>query len=124
MPRPIIKPIREDDFYVEHSTVVDSPIYWGSRAEMERRGIGAERLDHADLHGSSAKWGDPLAYGWEDKTIEIREGIEHSLREGDFGTVRREDLREFCESYRHSYFRPRPGLITWTRPSDEEQNDG
>jgi len=66
MTRMILKPDRDVDFYVEWSTIVDSPIWSGTRAEMlTSLGEGsAERLDRADKHGTSSfgRW-----FGYGDK---------------------------------------------------------
>lgn len=52
MPSSIIKPKRDEDFYVRYSTVVDSPCEFGTRDQMIAQGIDAERLDRADQHSS------------------------------------------------------------------------
>lgn len=65
MGRLILKPDRDVDFYVEWSTIVDSPIRSGPRAYLEAE-LGpdsAVRFDRADKHGSSSlgRW-----YGFDD----------------------------------------------------------
>lgn len=65
MARLILKPERDVDFYVEWSTIVDSPIRSGTRAELEAE-LGpdsAVRFARADKHGSSslARW-----FGYDD----------------------------------------------------------
>lgn len=114
MPRYIIKPKADEDFYVAYSTVVDSPCESGSRAEMSH--IAAERLDRADEYGTSAQWGEPPVYGWDDQKITVREGIIDPTRpeRSFYGEVKRGDLRAFCESLQEDgYFHPLAGLVTW-----------
>lgn len=77
MPSYVVKPTREEDFYVYWSEIVEAPVMWGNRAETlaylasrpdSDRTNPVERLDRADQHGSSALWPrvtDPI-YGWND----------------------------------------------------------
>lgn len=119
----IIKPKTDEDFYVIYSSVVDSPVIWGTGAELladRWAKVDAERLARTDATGSSALWCDPPEHGWQDETVMVREGIEDPMRPPDafWGTVRRDDLRSFCESARHGVFHPRAGLVTWEVDSD------
>jgi hypothetical protein len=68
MPSYIVKPSRDEDFYVVWSTVVDHHTFAGTRAEvkeeLEYRFEHAEdeRFERADSTGTSACWED-----WEDE---------------------------------------------------------
>lgn len=68
MPRYIVKPNRDQDYYVEWSEVVDGPIFHGTRAEMAEYGIAQRwsspeaRLTRADETSNSALWYHP---SWE-----------------------------------------------------------
>lgn len=79
MPTIIVKPDRDVDFYLGWSSVVDAPVWFGSRAEVLEddgtRSLGLwenvpgetiTRLDRADEFGTSALYGDPRDGGWED----------------------------------------------------------
>lgn len=75
MGRYIIKPHKDLDLYIEWSTVVDAPLFVGSRVEITEYltgGIGhdahtpslaLERLDRADERGSSML--DPTGCDWD-----------------------------------------------------------
>ena len=111
----IIKPIRDEDFYVVYSSVVDAPIRCGTRAELEAtyEHAGADRFARADETGSSSKLGWD---GWADQTITVREGFRpDAYPENSWGAaVARADLRKFCESVdADGYWNPPEGLITW-----------
>ena len=59
MPTYIIKPSRDEDFYVWWSTVVDAPIGWGPRDYVPLDNEGSpERFARADERGTSANWPD------------------------------------------------------------------
>ncbi|WP_291794039.1 hypothetical protein [Brevibacterium sp.] len=117
MPEYIIKPSRDEDFYAVYSTVVDSFTIWGTRAQLESVYDRAEpqRFERADWSGSSALWPSPdnPALGWGDERITVREGLampDNALS----GTVRRERIREFCETADHSgVFHPPEGMVEW-----------
>lgn len=77
LPRSIVKPEKDKDFYVEWSTVVDAPTFYGTRAdiiehskESDWRHIAEERLERADATGTSARW---YKASWEDDEIYILE---------------------------------------------------
>ena len=118
MPRIIMKPKADVDFYVEYSTVVDSPVSTGTREYYEKRGESAERMDRVDEKGTSVLWGDPedLFLGWNDTEIQIREILtDNEPDEPAYATINREDLQEFCESMPEDYRTPHPKsyLLTW-----------
>lgn len=54
MPNYIVKPVADEDFYVDWSTVTDCPSMWGSREQLLRRRVPPERLDRADATGTSS----------------------------------------------------------------------
>jgi hypothetical protein len=64
MPKYIIKPNPEVDFYVDWSTIVEDAISWGDRKFMRKCGVEKERLERADQTGTSA-------YGQKDRSGEI-----------------------------------------------------
>lgn len=113
MPSFIVKPRRDEDFYVEYSTVVDAPIRWGGRAHFQAahdRLIAqqvtddrytADRFLRADENGSSCLPfdldGTPLGwYWWKVTTFQIMEGP------GGPGTIERDHLRAYCEAWDRS----------------------
>jgi len=111
----IIKPLRDDDFYVVYSSVVDAPIQFGTRAELEATYEFAApvRFERADEHGTSSfhRW-----HGWDDKVISVRGGFRPGAYPANAwcATVAREDLRALCESVdADGYWNPLDGLITW-----------
>ncbi|MFD6400792.1 hypothetical protein [Nocardia sp. NPDC060249] len=121
----IIKPTRDEDFYVVYSSVVDAPIRCGTRAELEStyEHAGADRFARADEHGSSSKLGWD---GWAEQTITVREGFRPEAYPANAwcATVARADLRQFCESVdADGYWNPPEGLITWEL-FDEEDGRG
>lgn len=77
MPAYVVRPSKDEEFYVLWSDITDSPYCWGNRAEMREnwRHMGShvgpwdeERFDRADRVGSSALWPsrtNPI-YGWDD----------------------------------------------------------
>lgn len=54
MPHYIVKPVKDEDFYVDWSTITDAPSMWGTREQMLRRRVAADRLDRADATGTSS----------------------------------------------------------------------
>jgi len=75
MPSYIVKVDQDTDLFVEWSTVVEAPCFWGSRAAMEAAGYATDRLDRAEATGSSCAgdisgwytWGEGFIYdqqGW------------------------------------------------------------
>jgi len=98
MPSYILKPKPDEAFYVQWSTVVDSPTAWGTRqalsaalSEWDARRAAPERFDRADLTGTSAHGG--YYYGWNCDTALIRE-----LDGVPDGLIRLSDLRQVCEA--------------------------
>lgn len=120
----IIKPRRDEDFYVVYSSVVDAPIQWGTRAELESsyEHAAAERFSRADETGSSSlhAWG-----GWATPVISVREGF----RPGAYppnawcAKVARADLRRFCEAIdSDGYWSLTEVLVTWDLFEDDEDD--
>lgn len=108
----LIKPRRDEDFYVEWSTICDAPKWFGTReglaaylfrqvSSRDRRDAGGERhareqiedrLAHTDRHGTSSMIGEA---DWSDAEILLMEdGL--GPCEGRPHLVRREDMRAFC----------------------------
>lgn len=93
MPHFIMKPVAERDFYIDWSTIVDRPILWGSRAELQRAldpdSNGSDRFDRADRTGTSSFIGDGA---WDETEFWLREIGQHAIY------VQRSDLEAFCAS--------------------------
>lgn len=76
MPTMILKPTPESEKYVLWSTVVDSPVGYDSRENLQngpyRQDFPDERFDRVDRTGTSLFDG---AYGWESKyrSLTVRE---------------------------------------------------
>lgn len=82
MPTYIIKPSRDEDFYVWWSTVVDAPIGWGPRDYVPLGSEGRpERFARADERGTSANWPDwpveEMPFGWNDSEWSITMAGQH-----------------------------------------------
>ncbi|WP_068059263.1 hypothetical protein [Nocardia xishanensis] len=121
----IIKPIRDEDFYVVYSSVVDAPIQCGTRAELEAtyEHAAADRFARADEHGTSSMHGWD---GWDQQTITVREGFRPGAYPANAwcAKVARADLRKFCESVdADGYWNPPEGLITWDLFDEEGDDD-
>lgn len=102
MPSFIVKPKRDEDFYVVYSTVVDAPTGWGARADFESahmlhpQDFAYERFLRADEHGSSCLEFDRDGYRlgwywWDEAEFTIMNGP------GAPGTLPRDQLRAYCE---------------------------
>ncbi|MFC4128889.1 hypothetical protein [Nocardia rhizosphaerae] len=120
----IIKPVRDEDFYVVYSSIVDAPIGCGTRAELlaTYEHAAADRLDRADETGTSSKLG---WYGWDEQSITVREGFRPDAYPANAwaAIVARTDLRKLCESVDSSgRWNPPDGLITWE--FFDEEGDG
>ncbi|WP_105567145.1 hypothetical protein [Microbacterium halophytorum] len=118
MPRFIIKPKPDEEFYVTYSTIVDAPVVWGTREEIWREDPDASRhrLDRADDAGTSAVWGCPPYLGWGTGEITVVEGFDLADIPGDaaYALVARGDLRALCESYgEDGHWHPPAGVIAW-----------
>lgn len=100
----VVKPSKDEDFYVIWSDNVEAPFAFGDRAYIsewmnQRPGYGAEsqdpeftvkaRLDRAEQTGTSYLWPSPEdpAYGWND------DGFIYQQQ----GILRRSKLKELCE---------------------------
>lgn len=88
MPKFIVKPIKDRDEYVEWSTIVDSPVSCGNRADYSDE--NPARLDRADATGSSALSG---FFEWS-HTEFIYHGGYHKF--GNIRLVKRENLYAFA----------------------------
>lgn len=99
MPSYVLKasPDASEDLYCIYSTVVDAVTVIGTRGDIRQyllhqdgvNGKPDERLERADLNGTSCKIGAPdFWYGWNDEHIPIGEGP------GD-GQLPRKDLSTY-----------------------------
>lgn len=97
MPRFIMKDRPDADWYVMWSTIVDAPVFAGTRAEFwtefGAEGAACERFERADATGTSLIDGE--VGGWDDESILVA-----NLPEGgpDEGNIARRDLRAFVEA--------------------------
>lgn len=101
MGRYVFKADKDEDFYVEWSTVVDHWVTAGTREEMyEDFGIDEERLVRADLYGSSSYHQDGR---WDDEYLMIhnmdREFYEkYDVEDRDFAwLLPRKNLRDYVD---------------------------
>lgn len=79
----VIKPSRDVDLYIVWSTIVESPLTWGNRIDIEHwlyerhdarfpgvphneMTIPASRLTRADVNGTSDATGEQF-FGWDDE---------------------------------------------------------
>lgn len=89
MPRYILKPEQDHDFYVEWSTIVDSPLSWGTFDDLQMV-VAPEIKERIDTTGTSSFHG---VDGWDEPAMLVRE----------LGTVSaswelpRENLKGFLE---------------------------
>lgn len=101
MPTYIIKPSRDEDFYVWWSTVVDAPIGWGPRDYVPLDNEGSpERFARADERGTSANWPDwpveKMPFGWNDSEWSITNQDDLEETGEGWWLLPRKNLREFC----------------------------
>lgn len=91
MPSYIVKPERDVDFYINWSTIVDAPLSWGTRAEVEASRVEspADRFERADATGTSSFDG---FFGWDETEFDV----ENTGPKGVI--VDRSNLRAFCLS--------------------------
>ena len=101
MPTFIVKPKRDEDFYVLWSTVVDAPTGYGMRAELIGPfGGPAERFDRADEYGTSMQ--DPDLprdrqwFGWHDESFLLMNCGPDAPANGVW-RVPRANVRDLCE---------------------------
>lgn len=115
----IIKPVADEDFYVAYSSIVDSPVFWGSREEFEKGyDIKEEgRLERADSNGTSSHIGE---FEWAEKDIIVREGVSGGVPDGKVWLiVPRDRLREFCETLgKDGFFHVRKDQFEWQSEED------
>lgn len=93
----IIKPKRDEDFYAVYSSVVDSFICWGTRAELEAEYEHAapDRFARADSAGSSCTWTTPPEFGWHEDTVLVH--LQAPQPDGAWALrVPRDRVAEFC----------------------------
>lgn len=89
MPRYILKHEQESNFYVEWSTLVDSPLSWGSIEDLNVE-ITPEIKERIDLTGTSSSHGID---GWDEPSLLVRDlGTSHAS-----WALPRKNLRNFLE---------------------------
>jgi len=89
MPRYILKHEQDSNFYVEWSTIVDSPLSWGSLEDLNID-ITPEIKNRIDLTGTSSAHG---VDGWDEPSLLIRDlGTGYSSWE-----LPRQNLKNFLE---------------------------
>lgn len=113
----LIKPDPDVDWYAYWSSVVDSPLAWGSKASLAARpDIGPElnpdRFERADETGTSLRH---ARSSWaRHPTIIVYESAPESP-----GTLRLADLRAFCEHLEAGRNTEAQALLT---PFDDEDD--
>ena len=78
MPHFIVKVAKDEDLYMDWSTIADAPAGWGSREDMIGFGIEPDRLDRADENGASTI-GEVSGWFWwgDDQFIYDQQGMLH-----------------------------------------------
>lgn len=108
MPGYIIKPVIDDDFYVEFSTVTDTIVSYG-----DRNTFPAERVRRADTEGTSAMY--PGADAWhvrDPQGLWFRtEWYPEIPDEAYAAYVPWSQVRAFCATYQDGRFHPTPDLV-------------
>lgn len=95
MPSYVVKPVRDDDFYVIWSTIVDAPTAFGDRAEVaEMRDVTEDRLQRADANGTSAF--DADIFGYADQEFLLHNVDFKGWRNDRAYFVPRTNLKELC----------------------------
>lgn len=129
MPKFLVKPVKDDDFYVEYSTVVDAPVGWGNREYYLSQGVSERGMSRIDEHGTIAQWTytdnegvERHPYDYSDQEFYIDaftwEGVPEEYLEMR-STVRREDLKALIlDMDKDGYVPYDHPLIRW------ESNDG
>lgn len=87
MGRHVFKPLPQEDFYVEWSTVVDNPVDWGSAEEL---GLTDELLEIVDSSGTSSYFG---LDDWRSQSMIFRD-----LDDDESYYVPRQDIRAYCDA--------------------------
>jgi len=118
MPKYLLKPNPNSDFYLDWSTVSDDALAWGSREFMLEQGYEERRLEDCDERGTSAHWFrvDPeegevwVGCGW----------LPYSKMEEFFGTIAESypDGEELPDSY--TILEEHPELRDLLEEIDEE----
>lgn len=120
MPSYIIKPMRDEDFYVEFSTITDTITSCGGRDDYP-----FDRLARADQTGTSALWGNSATF--EDRDAEglwfRTEWYPEIPEEANSGRIPWDKVRAFCDTFRHGEFHPTPDLVTGLERFDEDTDD-
>jgi hypothetical protein len=115
MPTYLIKPTREDDFYVAFSTITDSPHVWGTREQFENGTAGyfrghrdediPDRLARCDALGSSVLGFD--AYRFDDGPLLVRWSADGSEEIGAH-LIDHANIRRWLEDGDDTLLRPIP----------------
>lgn len=115
MPHIILKPQRDVDFYVDWSTVVDSVVVSGTRAELlaslcRKCPADPSRFDRADRFGSSSD-GYWVGYlGWDHAVLMVAHPFDEQRM------LPRENLRAFTDALNASDI---PAALALTDPIDD-----
>ena len=103
MPSYVVKPDKDKDEYVVWSTIVDSVTWFGSAEELmyDNPEVTRERIDRADLQGTSAYYGKFCGYS---ELEFVCQNIDKLHDEVDFVLVNRENLYEYSlATYEENY---------------------
>lgn len=91
MPNYLIKPERDEDLYVDWSTIVEAPVAWGPKwflQEADPATYKDERFERADEYSTSALWFESY---WE------KQGYEIYMQQGTIPRSRLKELTEVLE---------------------------
>ena len=132
MPKTIVKPNPDEDWYFVWNTIVDCPTYCGTRAELEAAPgayAEADRFERADATGSSARWGvTPEPYTWASRdqggdellldpgNAEITDGPDDC-----YCVLPYENVREFCERWERG--ENRDDLVHWEQYEEGQDHE-
>jgi hypothetical protein len=99
MGRALLKPKKDENFYVEWSSIVEAPVKWGTR-RMFTSDWNERELARVDEHGTSTGWYD----GWDDPDpglmYEQRGRVKlEDLKDLVFAIVKKDDLTPFITPF-------------------------
>jgi len=122
MPSYVLKASPDEDLYGIYSTIVDAFVFIGTRGETRQHllyedgvnGRPDERLERADLNGTSSRIGAPdFEYGWGEETISIGEGPGH-------GELHRKDLVAYLRAIEANNLETAAALVV---PDTDDEED-
>ncbi len=112
----LLKPSKDEDFYIYWSTVVDMPMAWGTRADLQTdpdfwTELAAEdRWERTDASGTSERFGSS---SWDQ---------DNHIRYGNYGYLRRSELKKLTdmfESLPEDAPESHPAILALLRPFED-----